>query len=435
MISLDIAVIGSGMAGLATARILQDAGHHITIFEALPGRGMDSHSLEFEGGLIDAPLRVMNPYLWKNTLSLATHLGIKTYPVRTYMACSWLFEDKTETWLTTSRSRIGNIPIINNRKGLQQYGWRLVKGLLQLKVALTKFFKSKNQDISLAEFINRNEIEEVFWHGAVMPVLYTICTCNPKTIGEWPAKPLLIFLRQLTDGDALLRLQGGTPALVDKLIEGIQIEDGSAITLVQEQGDQVKVENAAGYSKLFDRVIVATPTTKIEQFLDPVQFASEIELLKKFKFEQGKLVIHTDASVMPPKRKDWAVLSYMMDRKFTRQQFTVWLNSIEPSLVGKSAVFQTWRPVTEIDPKKVIKSVMLTRAVVDANTVALNKELQQRHLDANRKVFFCGSWSCDGLPILESAVTSAMKIAEIFGAPLPFEGLKPVVEVAPQLGY
>lgn len=435
MISLDIAVIGSGMAGLATARILQDAGHHITIFEALPGRGMDSHSLEFEGGLIDAPLRVMNPYLWKNTLSLATHLGIKTYPVRTYMACSWLFEDKTETWLTTSRSRIGNIPIINNRKGLQQYGWRLVKGLLQLKVALTKFFKSKNQDISLAEFINRNEIEEVFWHGAVMPVLYTICTCNPKTIGEWPAKPLLIFLRQLTDGDALLRLQGGTPALVDKLIEGIQIEDGSAITLVQEQGDQVKVENAAGYSKLFDQVIVATPTTKIEEFLDPVQFASEIELLKKFKFEQGELVIHTDASVMPPKRKDWAVLSYMMDRKFTRQQFTVWLNSIEPSLVGKSAVFQTWRPVTDIDPKKVIKSVMLTRAVVDANTVALNKELQQRHLDANRKVFFCGSWSCDGLPILESAVTSAMKIAEIFGAPLPFQGLKPVVEVAPQLGY
>jgi predicted NAD/FAD-binding protein len=435
MISLDIAVIGSGMAGLATARILQDAGHHITIFEALQGRGMDSHSLEFEGGLVDAPLRVMNPYLWKNTLSLATHLGIKTYPVRTYMACSWLFEDRTETWLTTSRSRIGNFPIINNRKGLQQYGWRLVKGLLQLKTALNKFFKSKNQDISLAEFINRNDIEEVFWHGAVMPVLYTICTCNPKTIGEWPAKPLLIFLRQLTDGDALLRMQGGTPALVDKLIEGIDIVSGAATTLVQQQGDQVRVENAAGYSKLFDRVIVATPTNKIEEFLDKDQFATDIELLKKFQFEQGQLVIHTDTSVMPPKRKDWAVLSYMMDRKFTRQQFTVWLNAVEPTLVGKSPVFQTWRPVTDIDQKKVISSVTLTRAVVDAHTVALNKELQQRHLDQGRKVFYCGSWSCDGLPILESAVTSAMKIAEIFGAPLPFEGLKPNIEVAPQLGY
>ncbi|WP_291389824.1 FAD-dependent oxidoreductase [Acinetobacter sp.] len=432
---MDIAVIGSGMAGLATARILKDAGHNITIFEALTGRGMDSHSTEFEGGLIDAPLRVMNPHLWKNTLSLATYLGIKTYPVRTYMACSWLFEDRTETWLTTTRSRIGNFPIINNRKGLQQYGWRLVKGMLQLKTAIAKFFKSKDQDITLAEFINQHDIEEVFWHGAVMPVLYTICTCNPKTIGEWPAKPLLIFLRQLTDGDALLRIQGGTPALVDKLIENINIQSGSAISKVTEQGDKVLVENNKGEQQLFDRVVVATPTTKIEEFLDPVQFADDIALLKQFRFEQGQLVIHTDPSVMPPKRKDWSVLSYMMDRKFARQQFTVWLNSVEPSLVGKNAVFQTWQPVTEIDPKKVISTVTLTRAVVDSQTVALNKELQQRHKSANRKVFFCGSWSCDGLPILESAVTSAMHIAEIFGAPLPFVGLKPKVEVAPQLGY
>lgn len=432
---MDIAVIGSGMAGLATARILKDAGHRITIFEALPGRGMDSHSLEFEGGLIDAPLRVMNPHLWKNTLSLATYLGIHTFPVRTYMACSWLFEDRTETWLTTTRSRIGNFPIINNRKGIQQYGWRLVKGMLQLKTAIAKFFKSKDQEITLTEFINNNHIEEVFWHGAVMPVLYTICTCNPKTIGDWPAKPLLVFLRQLTDGDALLRLQGGTPALVDKLIAGIDIHNSSAITQIKEQGHGVLVENALGEQYVFDRVIVATPTNKIEQFLDAEQFADDIALLKQFKFEQGNLVIHTDQSVMPPKRKDWAVLSYMMDRKFTRQHFTVWLNSVEPSLVGKTAVFQTWQPVTEIDPKKIISNVSLTRAVVDSHTVALNKELQQRHKDLKRKVFYCGSWSCDGLPILESAVTSAIHIAEIFNAPVPFVGLKPIVEVAPQLGY
>lgn len=423
------------MAGLATARILKDAGHTVTIFEALSGRGMDSYSIEFEGGVIDAPLRVMNPYLWKNTLSLATHLGIKMFPVRTYMACSWLFEDRTETWLTTNRSRIGNFPIINNKKGIQQYGWRLVKGMLQLKTAINQFFKSKQQDITLAEFINQNHIEEVFWHGAVMPVLYTICTCNPKTIGEWPAKPLLTFLRQLTDGDALLRMQGGTPAFVDRLIDGVDIRSGSAITQVEQQGEKVKVVNTQGEQGLYDRVIVATPTSKVEEFLNAEQFADDIAILKQFRFEDGDLVIHTDTSVMPPRRKDWSVLSYMMDRKFTRQQFTVWMNAVEPTLVGKNPVFQTWRPVTEIDPKKIISTVKLTRAVVDSKTVALNKELQQRHKMPNRKVFFCGSWSCDGLPILESAVTSAMHIAEIFNAPLPFVGLTPKVEVAPQLGY
>ncbi|RJO25202.1 monoamine oxidase, partial [Acinetobacter baumannii] len=358
-----------------------------------------------------------------------------TFPVRTYMSCSWLFEDRTETWLTISRSRIGNFPIINNRKGIQQYGWRLVKGMLQLKTAIHQFFKSKNQDITLAEFINQNDIEEVFWHGVVMPVLYTICTCNPKTIGDWPAKNLLEFLRHLTDGDMLLRMKGGTPAFVDSLIKGIDIHSGSAIKKVELQGEKVLVENEKGDQGTFDRVIVATPTSKLEEFLNPEQFAEDMNLLKQFRFEQGDLVIHTDATVMPPRRKDWSVLSYMMDRKFTRQQFTVWMNAVEPSLVGKNPVFQTWRPVVDIDPKKVISKVTLTRAVVDSQTIALNKELQQRHLEPNRKVFYCGSWSCDGLPILESAVTSAMHIAEILGAPLPFVGLKPKVEVAPELGY
>lgn len=432
---MKIAIIGSGMAGLATARILKDAGHHITIFEALPGRGMDSHSIEFDGGLIDAPLRVMNPNLWQNTLSLATHLGMKTFPVRTYMACSWLFEDRTETWLTTSRTRIGNLPIINNRKGIKQYGWRLVKGMLQLKTALHKFFKSKDQDITLAEFIQQHEIEEVFWHGAIMPVLYTICTCDPKTIGEWPAKPLLTFLRQLTTGDALLRLQGGTPALVDRLIKDIDLHSASPVAKIEQQGDQVRVDMLKGDHYLFDRVVVATPTPKMAEFLDAEQFADDLSLLSKFRFEQGELVVHTDPSVMPPRRKDWSALSYMMDRQFTRQQFTVWINAVEPSLVGKTPVFQTWRPVTPIDPKKVISRVILSRAVVNSETIALNQQLQERHLQPNRKVFYCGSWSCDGLPILESAVTSAMKIAEILGAPLPFVGLKPQVEVAPELGY
>ncbi len=77
-----------------------------------------------------------------------------------------------------------------------------------------------------------------------------------------------------------------------------------AISKVTEQGDKVLVENNKGEQQLFDRVVVATPTTKIEEFLDPVQFADDIALLKQFRFEQGQLVIHTDPSVMPPKRKD-----------------------------------------------------------------------------------------------------------------------------------
>lgn len=53
----DIAIIGSVNGRTCSSKNLKDAGHTITIFEALPGRGMDSHSIEFDGGIIDAPLR------------------------------------------------------------------------------------------------------------------------------------------------------------------------------------------------------------------------------------------------------------------------------------------------------------------------------------------------------------------------------------------
>jgi predicted NAD/FAD-binding protein len=70
----------------------------------------------------------------------------------------------------------------------------------------------------------------------------------------------------------------------------IQIHNGSAITQVKEQDNHVLVENALGEQYIFDRVIVATPTNKIEDFLNTEQFADDIALLKKFKFEQGQLV-------------------------------------------------------------------------------------------------------------------------------------------------
>ena len=56
----NIAIIGSGMAGLAAAHFLSRAGHRITIFEAQNGHGMDAHSLNWQGGLVDVPLRVIS---------------------------------------------------------------------------------------------------------------------------------------------------------------------------------------------------------------------------------------------------------------------------------------------------------------------------------------------------------------------------------------
>lgn len=435
-----VAVIGSGMAGLAAARLMKDAGFAVTIYEALAGRGMDSHTMMLDGGIVDAPLRVMNPSLWQNTLALAAHVGIATFPVRTFISCSWLEPDPDSatlnsqnpilnTWFKSQRTAFGNFPTVADLRFINRQNLALVKGFVQLKRALQQFKYSAHLDMTLADFANQYEFEPLFWYGVVIPVVNTICTCDMQHIANWPAKPLLNFLEKLLNNEPLLRLHGGTPALVNALSRDIPIVSGAKVISVQPQGLKVKVQNARGDEGLYDYVIVATPTTHLD-FIDTNAFAPELNILRQFRFDQGELVIHRDERFMPKLCKDWTVLNYSMDHHFNQQMFTIWINQLEPTLDNQPPVFQTWNPVFAPNPGKVLSSVKLTRAIVDRHTKDLVQQLNALQQQPNRQVFFCGSWSCEGLPILESAVSSAMWVAEQLGVNITFKGKAPIIQPA-----
>lgn len=439
-----IAVIGGGMAGLTAARILKDAGHDVCIFEALQGKGMDSHSIEIEGGIIDSPLRVMNPLVWENTLALARYVGIYMFQVNTYMSCNWLEQkhnytnyQRTSTWLTTGRAKLRKVPLLADWQLGQRQLFNLIKGWVQFQKASQKFFKLsiiKQQSMTLAQFINRYQIDEKFWHGCMMPVLYTLCTCNEKDLSNWIAAPLIQFLHKMQQGSPLLRMYGGTHGFVTALSQGITFYSGSKVTSVICSAQGVEVSNSAGIRLLVDKVIVATPTHVIN-FLDETQFSKELKILREYQFTQGELVIHSDESCMPVQKKHWSALSYCMDQNYGQQMFSVWLNAVEPSLVGKKNIFQTWNPTIAIDETQVIDRVVLTRAIVDQNTLKNSQKMLQLQKDSQRQVYFCGSWLCDGLPILESAVTSAMFVTEQLGAKAKFKGLKPEIIPAQELAH
>lgn len=427
------------MAGLAAARLMKDAGFEVTVYEALSGRGMDSHTVMLDGGIVDAPLRVMNPSLWRNTLALASYMQVPVFQVNTFMSCNWLDgqDDRMPhltPWFKSQRTRLGNLPTAASLRFINRHTLKLLKGVWQLKKAIRQFKHSPHQDMSLAEFANRHNFDPLFWYGTVLPVINTICTCEAQHIARWPAKPLLLFLEKLLQGEPLLRMQGGTPALVDALIQNIAVISGAKVQQVQQQGEQVWVRNARGEQGLYDYVIVATPTTQLD-FVDQQQFAAELEILRQFRFDTGELVIHRDTRFMPVQQQDWTVLNYSMNRQFGQQMFSIWINAIEPTLVGKPPVFQTWNPVFEPKPELVISRVKLTRAIVDQHTTTLVHQLQQLQQQPGQRVFFCGSWSCEGLPILESAVTSAMWVARQLGVDAPFAGKAPLLVQAHGLAH
>ena len=404
----NIAIIGSGMAGLAAAHFLSRAGHRITIFEAQNGHGMDAHSLNWQGGLVDVPLRVMSPQVWGSVIDLAASVGVSTFPVDTFAACSWL--DDQSTWFRSSR--LFGLPSVGSWRHIGLNSARLARGFWQLRTCLADL--SADDPRTLAELLADTSFDPLFWRGLVLPLLTTICTCDEQHLLAWPAHQLLSLLNTIVHGDTLVRLQGGTPALVAALGKDLLRISGSPVQSVRELAEGVEVLNARGEGGIFDRVVVATQANQLG-FLD-TPWQREQTLMQGIRFDHGELWVHTDTRFLPAKRSDWSALNYSISRDLSQAMFSVWVNAVEPSLQDAAPILQTWNPLFPPADEHVIARVPLARAVVHSGTHSVHEQLRVLHAEAGRRVFFCGSWAHAGVPLMESAVRSAQAVAAFIPA-------------------
>lgn len=404
------------MAGLAAARLFKDAGHDVTVFEALAAQGMDSHTVFLHDGIVDVPLRVMSPLIWRNTLALANHVGVGTFEVNTFISCSW---QNGQTWFRTARHKTSNLPIIGSWRYLNLNTAIIAKNFIKLAWLSRRLQKQQNQSMTLGEFLAQHQFHPLFWRGVILPVLTTICTCHEDHLMAWPALRLLAIMEKIMHGEPLVRLEGGTPALVKGLSKDITFVSGSHVVQVTQLDDQVLVKNARGHGGFFDRVIVATPTNSIN-FLDATQFAEELALLKQFAFDRGELWVHDDPQLMPKNPQDWTALNYLIKADLSESMFTVWVNEVEPTLKGKPPVLQTWNPIINPKPAHVISRTPLIRAVVNQQSCAALIKLEALQSNPERKIYFCGSWASSGIPLLESAVQSAIRVAKHCNVPVSF---------------
>ena len=403
----SIAVIGSGMAGLAAAYRARRAGHNITVFEACNSHGMDAHALKANGGLVDVPLRVMSKDAWPSVLQLAKEVGVGTFKVRTHVSCSWTNQ---QTWFRSGELPVLGWPFIGSWRYLNTRAMCMGQGVWQLR-RLTQKLAREDSSATLGEVLEHQEFDPLFWRGLVLPILSTICTCEEKHLLSWPASQLLSLLHGILHHSELYRLKGGTSALVRELAKDVPLYCGSPVARVEDCVEGVKVYNERGEGGVFDRVIVATQANQLG-FLDDSQFGDERKLLETIGFDSGVLWVHQDPRFMPSEKRDWTALNFQMDEGLNKPMFTVWVNKVEPTLKNSEPVFQTWNPLFEPNPETVLARVPLERAVVHSGTACVHEALGRWHRQPGRKVFFCGSWAHEGVPLLESAVRSANAVVE-----------------------
>lgn len=402
-----VAVIGSGMAGLAAAHFCRAGGWDVTVFEQQPEWGMDAHAVSVHDARIDVPLRVMNASAWNSVLSLAADVGVGTYGIRTFISCS---HSDRSTWFRSGRFPLTDQHFVGSLRYLDRRAWRVARTLYRLSRGVSNL-PEQNGNLSLKHYLAAEDFDTQVWRGLVLPMLVTICTCDERHLLDWPAGQLLSLLQDILHGPALERLRGGTSALVRALSRDLRHFSGSAVVEVVERGDQVAVTNARGEGGLFDRVILATQANQLD-FLDDDQFGHERDLLSDIRFADGELVTHTDQRCMPRNRSDWTALNFQTDAAMDKVMFTVWINAVEADMsTDAPPIFQTWNPIFPVDEDMVIDRTPLQRAVVHAGTETVLREMDGWHREPDRRVFYCGSWAYEGVPLLETAVQAARRVA------------------------
>ncbi len=390
------------MAGLAAGRACLDAGFEVTLFESRDGLGMSTHSMATEGGIVDVPLRVMGEGQWDRTLDLARRMGMETFSADVQVTCNWI---DRHTWFRSGRMPLTGWPMFGSWRHLGPRGLRLGLGLFRL-ARRTRRAHRENAGMRLDEFAWRHAPDRLFWRGLILPILSTICTCDEQHLNDWPAGQLLGLLDDILHSGELVRLTGGTAQFAEALSAGIPAHVGSRVQSVHSVGDILEVRNARGDGGLYDRVIVAIQANQLD-FLDDEEFGAECRVLADIPYASGELVLHRDKRFMPRREREWTALNLMMDRQLERTMFTVWVNAVEPTLAGKSPVFQTWNPLFEPMEEQVIARIPMQRAVVNGRNAEVLDQVERWHDQPGRRLFYCGSWAHSGVPLLETAVRSA----------------------------
>jgi predicted NAD/FAD-binding protein len=149
-------------------------------------------------------------------------------------------------------------------------------------------------------------------------------------------------------------------------------------------------------------------------------------LLELVPFESSSMSVHTDQGILPAPAKGLSPVSYHIPRSGTRAEVSVDLTKAIARLSGQEHIFQTWNPMRRIAPNRELARVEFTRPAVNQQSRAAMADLRKRQGQTGNRLWFCGSYMVDKIPLLEAAVDSAVTVAEQLGATIPWKASPPV---------
>lgn len=411
---MKIAVIGAGISGLVTAYLLSE-DHQVSVFEANNYIGGHTHTVDvsLKSGryAVNTGFIVFNQKTYPNFVRLMQKLGVAWQPSDMSFSVHSLknglfFRPSTLNTLFVQRKNIFNPRF-----------YSMLLDVLRFRREALELIQGDDYATSLQNHLTQKGYSPYFIENFIIPMGAAIWSADPVQFREFPVRYLVEFFHNhgflsLRDQPQWLVIQGGSQAYIEPLTQRFKdrIRLDTPVKAVHRFADRVAVVTASGEKAFFDQVVIATHSDQaLNMLADPTP--AEREILGAIPYGENMTVLHTDTSVLPPKRAAWASWNYRIPETDKGRVAVTYDMNLLQGLDADEELCVSLNMTEEIDPDQQLFSTVYHHPLYDPTSLAARR--RQEELNGPNRTFYCGAYW--GYGFHEDGVNSAMAVCNHFG--------------------
>ncbi|MBQ0741742.1 MAG: FAD-dependent oxidoreductase [Pseudomonas sp.] len=412
---MRIAIVGSGISGLVSARMLSRQ-HDVSVFEAADWIGGHTHTVDVEVAgkayAIDTGFIVFNDWTYPNFIRLMDQLGVASQ--ETEMSFS---VNQPATGLEYNGHSINSL--FAQRSNLFSPGFiGMVRDILRFnREALDDLDSGRiHSETTLGDYLRDKGYGQRFTHHYIVPMGAAIWSMS---LADMLAFPLAFFVRffknhgllSVSDRPQWRVISGGSRSYVEPLIapfkDAIRLNCPVQRITRDEQG--VTLSSASGEER-FDKVILACHSDQALRLLaEPTEI--EQSILGAIDYADNEVVLHTDTALLPRRKLAWASWNYRLDSTQQRAAAVTYNMNILQGIESDTTFCVSLNQTDAIDPAKILGKYSYAHPQFSLAAAAAQARWQEL-LGANH-TYFCGAYWANGFH--EDGVMSALRVTEALG--------------------
>ncbi len=409
---VKVAIVGSGIAGLGCARLLQQRGCSVTLFEANDYAGGHTHTVDvtLEGvtAPVDTGFLVYNDRTYPRLIALFAELGIESAP--STMSFAVRDDSAGVEWAGTDLVSLFAQPANLARPEF----WRMLADIARFnREARAVHGDDRGCAVTLGEYLDSGRYSASFRDWYLLPMAASIWSVPLRAVLDFSLPSFVDFcdrhgLLQVRNRPQWRTVVGGARTYVERILDELpDVRLATPVRRVRRRANHIEIDSPAARDERFDQVVFACHS---DQALALLADGSPMEndLLGRVRYQPNRVLLHTDIRLMPRRRRAWSAWNYLAREAQGELPVSVtyWINRLQP-LPFRTPVLVTLNPGVEPRADTLIAEFQYSHPIVKSAAVTAQQHFAR--LQGERRTWYAGAWLGHGFH--EDGLASAHRVA------------------------